>query len=153
MKWLISFAVFHISALLAMILGYKIKGTKNKMEKTVFYTPLMEGLTIRESHIHGLGLFATKPIEAKTVLGVSHKFDERFQNNYIRTPLGGFINHSDEPNLVLIDNEAEGLLKDLKYVRTIRDIQAGEELTLKYTLYNVCGGTDFDTKGACVDMI
>jgi len=123
------------------------------MEKIAFYTPLMEGLTIRESHIHGLGLFATKPIKAKTVLGVSHKFDERFQNNYIRTPLGGFINHSNDPNLVLIENEAEGLLKDLKYVRTIRDIQAGEELTLKYTLYNVCGDIDFDTKGACVDMI
>jgi len=136
-----------------MILGYKIKRKERKMEKTVFYTPLMDGLTIRESHIHGLGLFATKPIKSKTVLGVSHKFDDRFQNNYIRTPLGGFINHSDDPNLVLIENEAEGLLKDLKYVRTIRDIQAGEELTLKYTLYNVCGGTDFDTKGACVDMI
>jgi hypothetical protein len=42
---------------------------------------------------------------------------------------------------------------DLKYVRTIRDVKVGEELTLKYTLYKVCGETDFETKGGCVDMI
>ena len=115
--------------------------------KSDFYTPLMTGLTVKDSCIHGLGLFATKPIEKGLVLGVSHKHDERFQNNYIRTPLGGFINHSDDPNLVLIEEE------DLKYVRTTRDVKVGEELTLKYTLYKVCGDTDFDTKGGCVDMI
>jgi membrane protein implicated in regulation of membrane protease activity len=33
MKWLISFAVFHISALLALVLGYKIKGKRDKKDK------------------------------------------------------------------------------------------------------------------------
>jgi SET domain-containing protein len=117
------------------------------MEKNDFYTPLMTGLTIRESAIHGLGLFATKPIAKGLLLGVSHRYDERFQNNYVRTPLGGFINHNDDPNLVLVKEN------DLNYVRTIREVKVGEELTLKYTLYNVCGGTDFETKGGCVDMI
>ena len=56
------------------------------MEKSAFYTPLMDGLTIRESHIHGLGLFATKPIKAKMVLGVSHKFDERFRTTILELP-------------------------------------------------------------------
>ena len=37
------------------------------MEKSAFYTPLMEGLTIRESHIHGLGLFATNDRDWETL--------------------------------------------------------------------------------------
>ncbi len=111
------------------------------------YRPLHEYLTIKESKIEGLGLFATDEIYEDICLGVTHVHDIRFEDSLIRTPLGGFINHNDDPNLVLIKEN------DLNYVRTIREVKVGEELTLKYTLYNVCGGTDFDTKGACVDMI
>ena len=48
-----------------------------------------------------------------------------------RTPLGGFINHSDEPN-------CEKWKEDDKYfVKTIRHISKGEELFLKYTFYSI----------------
>ena len=57
--------------------------------------------------------------------------------------ISGFINHSDDPNLVLVE---EG---DLKYVRTTRDVKVGEELTLKYTLYKVCGDKTLRPKGLC----
>ena len=64
------------------------------------YRPLPDGLTIKKSPIEGLGLYATKDIEANTFIGLTHILDERFENNYLRTPLGGFYNHSDDPTVV-----------------------------------------------------
>ena len=48
-----------------------------------------------------------------------------------RTPLGGFLNHSEEPN-------CEKYFEDEKYyVRVIRPVKLNEELFLKYTFYEV----------------
>ena len=58
------------------------------------YRPLPDELTIKSSPIEGLGLFATKEIKANTFIGITHIRDEQFENKYIRTPLGGFYNHS-----------------------------------------------------------
>ena len=101
------------------------------MKNNESWRPLPKFLDIQPSEIEGKGLFATEDIPADITLGVSHVYDKRFKNNYIRTPLGGFINDSETPNLVAeID-------KDFRYVKTLRDIKAGEELTLRYTLYNL----------------
>ena len=64
------------------------------------YRPLPDGLTIKNSPIEGLGLFATKAIKANSFIGVTHIRDEQFENKYIRTPLGGFYNHSDDPTVI-----------------------------------------------------
>ena len=64
------------------------------------YRPLPDGLTIKNSPIEGLGLFATKEIKANSFIGVTHIRDEQFENKYIRTPLGGFYNHSNEPTVM-----------------------------------------------------
>ena len=64
------------------------------------YRPLPEGLTIKNSPIEGLGLFATKNIKANSFIGITHIRDEQFENKYIRTPLGGFYNHSNEPTIM-----------------------------------------------------
>ena len=95
------------------------------------YKPLPQGLTILKSKIDGLGLFATQHISENTVLGVIHVQDSRFENNCIRTPLGGFINHSEDPNLKSFSET------DLKYIKTTKEINTGDELTLKYTLYKI----------------
>jgi len=95
------------------------------------YKPLPQGLTILKSKIDGLGLFATQHISENTVLGVIHIKDSRFENNCIRTPLGGFINHSEDPNLKSFSET------DLKYIKTTKEINTGDELTLKYTLYKI----------------
>ena len=71
------------------------------------YRPLLECLTIKNSPIHGLGIFATSAIEKGTDLGIAHvKMVEwlNFPQDYCRTPLGGFYNHSDDPNCELIDS-------------------------------------------------
>ena len=64
------------------------------------YRPLPKELTIKNSPIEGLGLFATQDIKANTFIGVTHIRDEQFENKYIRTPLGGFYNHSNDPTVM-----------------------------------------------------
>lgn len=96
------------------------------------YRPLPEGVTIDKSPIEGLGVFATKDIRAG-VIGVGWVKHEHFPGGYVRTPLGGFINHSDQPNCEKIVHEEIGIM----WLSAIRDIYSGEELTVKYTLYNV----------------
>lgn len=95
------------------------------------YKPLPSYLTIERSGIHGLGLFATQDIPEGLDMGITHIKDDRFRDGYIRTPLGGFFNHSDIPN---VKAETSG-----DYIRLIslRDIKAGEELVAKYWLYSV----------------
>ena len=95
------------------------------------YKPLPDSLTIKKSPIEGLGLYATKNIKANCFIGLTHIQDKNFDNGYIRTPLGGFINHSDKPNVQKIEVDGK------YYVQTLTDIKKGEEITLKYTLYKV----------------
>ena len=97
------------------------------------YKPLPESLTIKTSKVNGLGLFAQEGIAQGTNLGISHiKIDD----DILRTPLGGFINHANEANAVKVE------LRDEKYTKkwslvTLRDIKKGEEITLRYTFYNI----------------
>ena len=90
------------------------------------YRPLPDSLTIKESSINGLGLFAVKSIPKNTDLGMIHF---SYGELLIRTPLGGFINHSGKPNCKKIDLDQEW------HLRTLVNIKKDEELTLKYTLY------------------
>lgn len=99
------------------------------------YRPLPSYITIRDSGIHGLGLFATKKIEAHTIIGVGWIKDtiDSAENGLWRTPLGGFINHSDTPNCIKSSVQPE-----IIYIAVgNKDIGVDEELTIKYTLYHV----------------
>jgi len=75
------------------------------------YRPLPEGLTIKNSPIEGLGLFATNIIKKNTFIGVTHIRDEQFENKYIRTPLGGFYNHSNDPTVIRMVSDVLPKLK------------------------------------------
>jgi hypothetical protein len=107
----------------------------------LMYKPLPESLTIKQSRINGLGLFADQNIMQGTNLGMSHI---KFNENIIRTPLGGFINHSNTPNCVkvelLMTNQDKPTQKfDYKKwnLVTSQDIKEGEEITVRYTFYNI----------------
>lgn len=91
------------------------------------YKPLPDGLYVSNSDIAGQGLFTSRKLEVGTELGLSHKM---IDDNLIRTPLGGFINHSEEPNVqkYQIGNDY--------FIKVIKDINVGEEITLKYNWYN-----------------
>ena len=75
------------------------------------YRPLPKELTIKNSVIEGLGLFATTNIKANTFIGVTHIRDEQFENKYIRTPLGGFYNHSNNPTVMRMVSDSLPTLK------------------------------------------
>jgi len=92
------------------------------------YKPLPKSLTIKPSGIEGLGLFASEDIKAGTQLGVTHII---ISDEIIRLPLGGFINHTDNPNCVRID------VANKSYLHTLKDIKQDEELTLKYVMYSI----------------
>ena len=95
------------------------------------YRPLPRNLTIKQSGIEGLGLFSLIDYPEYSEFGISHIKDDRFEGGYFRTPLGGFFNHSENPNC-----EA---YKDFEVVKlkSIKDIKEGEELTANYWLYKV----------------
>ena len=116
------------------------------MEK---YKPLPDSLTIRSSPIHKQGVFATKLLPKGTELGMTHV---ELGKLILRTPLGGFLNHSDNPNCIkasfLLTRQQWNHRNDLpdeKYnldfkkwnLITIKNIKEGEELTLKYTFYKI----------------
>ena len=105
------------------------------------YKPLPNSLTIKTSKVNGLGLFAKEDIAQGTNLGMSHI---KIADQIIRTPLGGFINHANDPNCVkvelLMTNEYNPKQKyDYKKwnLITLKNIKEGEELTLRYTFYNI----------------
>ncbi len=100
-----------------------------KMFRENSFRPLPKNLTIRKSEIDGLGLFAKEYIPAKTELGISHIY---VWNMWIRTPLGGFINHSPAPNCSGEEDKQDNI--EYRTLITITDIAAGEELTKFYTL-------------------
>ena len=103
------------------------------------YKPLPDSLTIKDYGIHDLGLFAKEGIAQGTNLGTSHI---KIGEHILRTPLGGFINHSNTHNCVKVELRSSDQL-DPYYPHkhwnlvTVRDIKAGEELTVRYTFYKV----------------
>ena len=112
------------------------------------YKPLPESVAVRVSPIHGYGLFAIADIPTRANLGISLVFAVGFKDNYIRTPLGGFINHSDTPNCHKVQSHEDSALTYYN-LQTIRKIENGEELTVAYTIYSVKKSFKVAKNGAC----
>ena len=106
------------------------------MIKDSNWRPLPDFLTIKTSKIEGLGLFALKDIPEGTDLGITHIFDSRFQDKYIRLPLGAFINHHEIPNCNAVFAKNDSEIGEIKHIRiiTLKDIKEGEEITVKYII-------------------
>jgi len=113
------------------------------------YKPLPKNIRLGFSDIHDIGLFAKEGIGQGTNLGMCHL---ELGQLIIRTPLGGFLNHSNDANCVKVKllltrqewNHRSDLPKseyniDFKKwnLFTLQDIKEGEELTVKYTFYKV----------------
>tara|TARA_Y100000310_G_C20022355_1_gene507976 strand:+ start:110 stop:403 length:294 start_codon:yes stop_codon:yes gene_type:complete len=81
-----------------------------------------------------MGLFAREPIPRQTLLGISHVQHDLFEHGWIRTPLGGFYNHSEESNCYLFSS----MLSDgtrIQELITKTNIPIGTELTCTYTIW------------------
>tara|TARA_R110002020_G_scaffold310302_1_gene526091 strand:- start:195 stop:527 length:333 start_codon:yes stop_codon:yes gene_type:complete len=105
------------------------------MKEEKQYRPLPSELYVGMSTIEGNGLFTTKFIENGRELGISHvkETSGNFDRDLIRTPVGAFVNHAGEDANCEIYECGEYIK-----MRTIKDLRAGEELTLNYTLYKPC---------------
>jgi hypothetical protein len=90
------------------------------------YRPLTDNLTIKESKINGLGLFATKDIPINYNFGITHHW---LDEECIRTPLGGFVNHSENPNAFIVDDG------EIRTMYSVRAIKKDEEILVYYKLY------------------
>ena len=91
------------------------------------YKPLPKELRLGFSDIHDIGIFAKEGIAQGTNLGMTHI---KVADHLIRTPLGGFLNHSDNANCIKAElrmfNEDDPT-KPLNYKKwnlvTIKDIE------------------------------
>lgn len=108
------------------------------MSKLYQYRPLPDFIELKNSDIEGLGIFTKKDLKyvdyEYTAIGNTHLV---FHGKVVRTPLGGFVNHSDNPNCKLFKTlipYSHEHCKDYYYVGIfpIRDIEPGEELTIDY---------------------
>ena len=97
------------------------------------YRPLPESLTIKQSKVNGLGLFATEGIAQGADLGMSHF---KINGEIMRTPLGGFINHSNDPNVVKVELTDDKFTKKWDLI-ALKNIKEGEEVTIRYTFYKI----------------
>ena len=109
-----------------------MKRIYSDLDKIKQYQPLPLGLQVADSGIAGQGLFTTRKLVAGTELGISHY---RIEGELIRTPLGGFINHSETPNCKRNQIRIKPYY-DKWNLLVIEDIEEGDELTLKYTWYD-----------------
>ena len=100
-----------------------------------YYKPLPDCIEVKKSLIEGFGLFAIKDIDKEFDIGMSH-IKVPIICGYIRTSIGGFLNHSENSNCEL---SLELDWDDYKTfnVYTTKKIKAGEELLLNYHTDNL----------------
>lgn len=119
------------------------------------------GLIVRSSSIHAAGCYATAPISKGTRVAeydgprlTKRRADKLYQNSPVTYLFGigdgsvvidghsmaMFINHSCDPNCETVE------MRGRVWIRAIRDIAAGEEVTYDYCLYD---GGDEDATCNC----
>ena len=101
--------------------------SKDRFENT--YRPLPDNVHLDYSPIDGMGVFAKFDLDGKICIGITHVAPIKKDLGRQRTPLGGFINHSDNPNCFIV------VETEFSRMYTVRPIMQGEELTVYYTGY------------------
>jgi hypothetical protein len=84
-------------------------------------------LTIAESSVHGVGVFATKNIPANTSVCLYMESMQTGYNDYIRTDVARLTNHSTSPNVVMEKSSNDDL-----HITTSNGIRKGEEVFVNY---------------------
>ena len=86
-----------------------------------------EFLTVKSSKIEGLHYLHLKKF-LKDWPWITHIFDSRFQDQYIRL-LGAFINHHEIPNCNAVFAKDDSEIGEIKHIRIItsKKVKEGEE--------------------------
>jgi len=101
--------------------------SKDRFEDS--YRPLPDIVHLDYSPIEGMGVFAKFDLDGKICIGITHIAPIKKDLGRQRTPLGGFINHSENPNCFIV------VETEFSRMYTVRPIMQGEELTVYYTGY------------------
>ena len=97
-----------------------------------YYRPLPKNLKIDVSSIEGHGIFANMNIKKGMDLGSTH-IKVPMIYGYVRTPLGGFVNHSLQNNCELfVKEDWDDYL--IYNIRSIKKIKKDEEILLNYEM-------------------
>jgi hypothetical protein len=92
-------------------------------------------LVIRDSAIHGKGMFTSIAAKAFDVLAPARL-------NGKRTPAGRWVNHSKDPNCFFVKNDAGDIwLLAMRDIAGCRGGDSGEELTVDYKQALLCAET------------
>lgn len=100
----------------------------------------MVNLEIKKSHIAGDGVFTKDDVISGENIGLGYERISTIGNpdvDFMRTSLGEKINHSQDPNVELLQDG------DKFYFISLRDIPSGEELFLNYESIPWEGKRDF----------
>jgi hypothetical protein len=135
------------------------------MNKLVNYNPLPKELCIRDSFIHGIGIFLKEDINPDVHFYINYfenikqyithivikrinSCDELSIKKIYRSPLGGFINHSTNPNCTMRKQDKPIISGDYEiteyYLDPLRLLKKDEEVTINY-LNEECG-SDYESE-------
>ena len=84
-----------------------------------------ENFVTARSSIHGDGAFATRAFSSGDSIGIM--VSSFTTTSMVRTKLGRFINHSDNPNALM-----HNVRDDVYEAQALRGIAAEEEITISY---------------------
>ncbi|HAV30108.1 MAG TPA: hypothetical protein DCW93_09270 [Saprospirales bacterium] len=104
------------------------------------YDPLPSGLSLGYSDIDGFGTHSTRSIEAGEVFfdRETHTQLPGEDGQLLRSGLGAFINHSDDPNCTLYKSSPDDNGVVQYFLQSLRLIYRLEEITLDYGAH-LCG--------------
>jgi len=105
----------------AAMIDPKAHLANSKSEADLIPQPLEDRLIVKESKIHGDGVFPTDWFEQDELIGLL--LDKRFRRTRL---LGRFINHDDNPNTVMVPGP-NGM-----YLRATKPLLAEDEITMNY---------------------
>ena len=108
---------------------------------------------VKDSKISGKGIFANKNVDVNTKLLAIKKVDNTGNpdKDYERTKAGQFVNHSNNPNLVLVQAIRNG--KKVYFYKSKDKIKKGEELTIDYRQFDFEGKRDFVKESSFIKNI
>ena len=84
-----------------------------------------DGFDVRKSTIQGQGAFATRAFSSGDSIGIM--VTSSTPTSMVRTKLGRFINHCDNPNASM-----QNVRDDVYEAQALRGIAADEEITVSY---------------------
>tara|TARA_B110000858_G_scaffold36776_1_gene41327 strand:+ start:6826 stop:7185 length:360 start_codon:yes stop_codon:yes gene_type:complete len=103
------------------------------------YDPLPSVFSIGESTIDGIGIHTTRAVELGEVF-FDRETHTQLPNNgqLLRSGLGSFLNHSDDPNFTLYESSPDENGVVQYFLQSLRVVYRFEEVTLNYNDH-LCG--------------